>query len=358
MVASEVGFTELASRVRPGLEAALVEYLRGVTLSVRGLPRDVQLTVDAVRDLTLRGGKRLRAVLLAAGFEACGGEGGPDVVVMGGVSLELLQTYLLIHDDWMDGDDIRRGGPSVPFMIRSQVATRARREPRMADSLTILAGDFAAGLALDALSQVPVRPDRLTAAMREMGRVQRDVVLGQMCDVQASLSAEPPTEAAVELTHALKTGSYTVRGPLTLGAHLAGADEVALRALDAFADPLGVAFQLRDDLLGTFGHPDHTGKPSTGDIKQGKRTALIAALGADPESAALLARAFGNPDADPVDTEALVGRMVRSGAKQRVEDRIEELLGKASGALDNPSIGGRARDLLRGAAHALSHREK
>jgi geranylgeranyl diphosphate synthase type I len=358
MVTSDQGFVEFAASVRPGVETALHRFLSGVTDSVRSLPRDVQLTVDTVRELALRGGKRLRAGLLAAGYEACGGQGGPDAVVMGGVALELLQVYLLIHDDWMDGDDVRRGGPSVPAMVRAQVGGRARMEPRLADSLTILAGDFAAGLALDALSQVAVAPERLAAAAREMGRIQRDVVLGQMCDVGACLAPELPTEAAVELTHTLKTGSYTVRGPLALGAHLAGADAATLKALEDFADPLGVAFQLRDDVLGTFGDPHQTGKPSTGDIRQGKRTGLIAALASDAESAPLLARAFGNPEALPADADALIARMVASGAKRRVEERIDVLLEKASAALDNAPFGPSARVLLRGAAQALSHREK
>jgi geranylgeranyl diphosphate synthase type I len=353
-------FAAYAERVRPGLDAALASFLAGVTESVRPLPTDVQVTVDTVRDLSLRGGKRLRAVLLAAGYEACGGQGGPETVVMAGVSLELLQAYLLIHDDWMDGDDVRRGGPSVPAMVRAHfVARGVAGDDRSVDAFAILAGDFAAGLSLDALAQVPVPAERIAAAVREMGRIQRDVVLGQMCDLQGSVTREPPSEAAVELTHSLKTGSYTVRGPLALGAHLAGADATTLRALEAFADPLGVAFQLRDDVLGTFGDPKHTGKPATGDIRQGKRTALIAALAMmDTASADLVARAFGKADATTADIEALALRMVTSGAKARVEGRIETLLRQAMGALDAARFSPMARDLLRGAAQTLGHREK
>lgn len=353
-------FPAYAARVKPALDAALGRYLDGVTRSVAHLPEDVQATVDAVKDLTLRGGKRLRAVLLAAGYEACGGPGGPDAVVMAGVSLELLQVYLLIHDDWMDADDVRRGGPSVPAMLRAYFASRGgARAAHAAEASTILAGDYAAGLSLDALAKVPVPSERVAAAVGEMGRIQRDVVLGQMCDIQGERTREPPTEAAVELTHTLKTGSYTVRGPLALGAHLAGADAPLLHALEAFALPLGVAFQLRDDVLGTFGDPAHTGKPSTGDIRQGKRTALIAALASTGGgSAELLARAFGRADASAADVDALVHQIVASGARRRVEERIEVLLGQAIAALDAAPLRDDARELLRGAAHTLGHREK
>ena len=275
--------------------------------------------------------------------------------MLAGVSLELLQAYLLIHDDWMDADEVRRGGPSVPAMLRG----RFPGAPRAADAFTILAGDFAAGLSLDALARVPVAADRVAAAVREMGRIQRDVVLGQMCDLQGELTAEPPSEAAVELTHSLKTGSYTVRGPLALGAHLAGASVATLEALEAFADPLGVAFQLRDDVLGTFGDPRRTGKPSTGDIRQGKRTGLIAALAADGSETTriLLARAFGRADAAPADVDALVLRIESSGAKRRVDERIEALLSQAMVALERAPLSSGARELLRGAALTLGHRE-
>jgi len=357
-------FATYASRVRDGLEPALRTYLAEVENSVRHLPRDVQAAVESVRDLTLRGGKRLRAVLLAASYDACGGEGGAEAVVMAGVSLELLQAYLLIHDDWMDEDDVRRGGPSVPAMMRAHFA--GRREvgagsARVAEVFAVLAGDFAAGLALGALARVSVSPDRIAAALHEMGRIQRDVVLGQMCDVQGSVSGEPPTEATVELTHSLKTGSYTVRGPLALGARLAGASPRAMEALMAMADPLGVAFQLRDDVLGTFGDPTSTGKPSTGDLRQGKRTALIATLagtGVDHDTRNLLSRAFGKPDAPAADLEALVDRIVSSGAKRRVEERIDALLSEAMAALESAPFSRASRELLRGAADTLVHREK
>jgi geranylgeranyl diphosphate synthase type I len=352
-------FATYAGQVRPTLEASLAAYFEDVRSANRHLPEDVQATIDTVRDLTLRGGKRLRAVLLAAGFDAAGGKGGPDTVVMGGVALELLQSYLLIHDDWMDQDEVRRGGPSVPAMLRKHFCAKGN-PGRTADAFAILAGDFAGGLALEALQKVPVSPACLAAASHEMARIERDVVLGQMCDLSAELSKDSATFASVELTHRLKTGSYTVRGPLCLGASLAGADAATKRALEAFAEPLGVAFQLRDDVLGTFGDPRSTGKPSTGDLRQGKRTGLIAALAGDRSeaTAALLERAFGRAEASDRDLEALAHRIAESGAKKRVEDRIDALLAEALRVLGDAPFSGKARTLLAGAAYTLGHREK
>ncbi len=353
-------FATYARAFRPQVEASLESYLVAAAETVAALPADVQATADTVRNLALRGGKRLRAVLMAAAYDACGGEGGAEKVVLAGVSLELLQVYLLIHDDWMDGDDVRRGGPSVPAMLRTHFAGRGRKGAASADGFAILAGDLAAGYALDALARVPLPAPRVLAATLEMGRIQRDVVLGQLCDLQGELSREAPSEEAVEVTHRLKTGSYTVRGPLALGAHLAGADAATLAALAAFAEPLGVAFQLRDDVLGTFGDPKRTGKPSTGDLRQGKRTALIAALArgaVDPAVASVLEAGFGRADAAESDVDALADRIVSSGAKARVEQRIDALLAEALWALDRSPLPAPARDLLRGAAHTLGHRD-
>jgi geranylgeranyl diphosphate synthase type I len=178
--------------------------------------------------------------------------------------------------------------------------------------------------------------------------------------VHGSSSSELPTEAEVELIHTLKTASYTVRGPLLLGARLAGADEETCRALDAFSRPIGVAFQLRDDLLGTFGDPARTGKPSGGDIREGKRTGLIAALVAarpDARTASLLSRAFGRADADAADVDAILESMVAAEAPRKVEARIHALLAEATRTLDLAPIPDDSRALLRGAALTLAHRE-
>jgi geranylgeranyl diphosphate synthase type I len=134
-----------------------------------------------------------------------------------------------------------------------------------------------------------------------------------------------------------------------------------VQSLEAFADPLGVAFQLRDDVLGTFGDPLQTGKPSTGDIRQGKRTGLIAALAAvdgSEATATLVGRTFGNPSAATSDMDGLVELLASSGAKARVERRIDALLAQAKAALDVAPLPTAGRALLESAGHALVHRER
>jgi geranylgeranyl diphosphate synthase type I len=339
-------FARYAAAVRPKVESALDAWLAAKAASTATLSEGAGAPIEAAYDLARRGGKRWRAVLTLCAYEAFGGDGGVDTVVLAGVAMELLQVYLLIHDDWMDGDELRRGGPSVPAMMRARFG-----HGELADASSILAGDYTAGLALDALLSVPCASDRVVRAARELARVEEEVVAGQLLDVHA------PADWAIEATHALKTASYTVRAPVLIGATLAGASDDACRALEAYAVPLGVAFQLRDDLLGTFGDPSSTGKAALSDLRRGKRTALIAEVAQDPGASERLG-ALGHPAARQEDLEALAAYLDSSGVRARVEARIETLLARSRAAILAAPIPEPGRLVLLGSISALGNRER
>jgi geranylgeranyl diphosphate synthase type I len=341
-------FGSLVADVRSAVEARLVRILDAAVDSARPSGRDAVAPIEALRDLALRGGKRFRPVLIAAAHEACGGidSASNDAVLLAGAAVELLQTYLLIHDDWMDGDDVRRGGPSVHAMLRASYADVAQ-----GDAAAILAGDYASALAQEALLAMPLAPELVVEAGRAFARIQRDVIRGQLLDMRGA----PPE--GVESMHDLKTGSYTVRGPLALGAILAGASADQRASLECFAAPLGIAFQLRDDLLGTFGDPRATGKPAGNDLRRGKRTALVAALAGDAEGEGLLRRVFGVADAADADVAAVVAHLESSGARSRVEGRLRELLDRAGRELAAAPLSPRGKRWLQGAVSALGERD-
>ncbi len=291
-------------------------------------------------------GKRLRAVLLAAAYEACGGEPGAEAVAPAGVALELFQTYLLAHDDLMDGDDVRRGGPSLPALMRSCFG------PERCDAMSILAGDLAGAWSQRALFEVNVAPERVVRVAGVLARVHEDVVEGQVLDVRSA--ARDARE--VEAMHALKTASYSVRGPVVMGALLAGASDEQVAALSAFAEPLGVAFQLRDDVLGTFGDAAATGKPAGNDLREGKRTALVVDALRDPRGAAALGRVLGRRDATHDEVRAAVGLIETCGARARIEARIGELAHLSRAALERAALAAGGRALLERAIDALTER--
>ena len=351
-------FHALVGAARAQIDERLGPWLRPRVAEAALISEEVGIVAGAILELALRGGKRLRAALVAAGFEAAGPTALPaneeprwTVCVPAMIAVELLQTYLLIHDDWMDDDDVRRGGPAVHVLLREKLGARA-----LGDAAAVLAGDLASGYAQAALLETAVPADRALRAARAFSRIQVEVVTGQLAEMQAAVRTGPLP--SVETIHALKTASYTVTGPLLLGAALAGGDDARFAELERCGRPLGDAFQLRDDLLGVFGDPSATGKPIWNDIRQGKRTALVSELRGDARAEALLARAFGKPDAADADLAAVVRAMEDSGARARVEARVRELCNESRRVLDGMSatMSESGRAWLTGAIGALGDR--
>lgn len=342
---SERPFRSFARDVKAHVDGALADWLAPRVAEASSLHAEVGAVARACLDLAVRGGKRLRPALTAAAYEAFDGAGGARGIGPALVALELLQAYLLIHDDWMDGDATRRGGPSAHASLGAAFGSA-----QAGAVAAILAGDLAVAYAQEALLETDVAPAALVAAARELASMQHSVVLGQTLDVRSVSRGS----SDVERMHDLKTGSYTVRGPLRLGAALAGADDLARRAIDAFAGPLGIAFQLRDDLLGLFGDPSVTGKPRGSDLRERKKTAVVADLWLDAEWAA---RLEGAARLDDGAVDRLLGDIERTGARERVEARIVTLEKRALTELAALPVSARGRDLLADAARALTTRE-
>ncbi len=335
--------TRIASRTDGALDAFLAREA-----ALRGdLGVHVSLVTGAVDRLARRGGKRLRPALTAAAYLGLGGD---DVARIDGafVALELLQVYFLIHDDWMDQDDVRRGGPTVHVHLR-----RCFGDTAAGDAAALLAGDLACATAQGALATVLRGASERAEAASVLARMQSDVVLGQIRDMRS----DALTAAEVERTYALKTGSYTVDGPLVLGAVLAGATPADVAPLRAFAAPLGVAFQMADDLLGTFGEGEVTGKPIHGDLRQGKRTCLVVELAArakdDPAARARL-EAIGK--GSPEELREVADYMQASGVRSTVEGRLADLLSEARARLVDVPVRADMRSVLAGAIKALGAR--
>jgi len=282
-------------------------------------PRAIELVTE-VRDLTMRGGKRLRPIVTAAAFRAAHGPDSVEATFEVGAALELLQTYLLIHDDWMDEDDERRGGPAVHYAFQ-----RRHGRAHLGASLGVLAGDLASTFCWELFLRGRFPEDRRNEGNALFVQIQKEVFAGQQLDLMA--------DEDVERMHDLKTGSYTTRGPAELGGLLANADESAMRALRDWSAPLGVAFQLRDDLLSTFGSAQETGKPGD-DLRHGKHNAVIGAFRKrEPDSSALaiIDAVWGRPEASEEAVAAATA--VLSEAKADVETRLSLLADEATSAL-------------------------
>jgi geranylgeranyl diphosphate synthase type I len=246
---------EVRGRIEPVLDDFLAEREREMATMD---PRSV-LLVREIRRLVRAGGKRIRPAFCFWGHRAAGGAPGP-AIDRAAAAMELFHTFALIHDDVMDDSGTRRGVPAVHVRIAEERAAsvgspgaegpaaagaRSEGSERFGRSAAILVGDLAAVLADELLLDCGFPPERVVSALRRYARMRIEVAAGQFLD----LSETPHDRAATLRLAALKTGAYTVEGPLHVGAILAGAPPEVLTALSAFAHPLGEAFQLRDDVL-------------------------------------------------------------------------------------------------------------
>jgi geranylgeranyl diphosphate synthase, type I len=278
--------------------------------------RPAPVLFECVRDLTLRGGKRLRAAFVYAGARLFdpGAERDP-AVCDAAAAMELLHTYFLIHDDIMDEDATRRGGPSAHAAL-----TAATGDAKAGRDLAILAGDLASSLHERLVAGLDAPEDRRRTAAVLFARMHADVIHGQTLDLLGGAASEDVA------TH--KTASYTTVGPIAIGAALGGAawDDIVRAA--AIARPIGIAFQTSDDLLGVFGDPAVTGKPRGSDLRSGKRTALlqIALERADGRQRAAIEAVVGRRAAETAAIEAAISALAETGARDVCEENASALV--------------------------------
>ncbi|WJV44114.1 polyprenyl synthetase family protein [Streptomyces flavofungini] len=293
--------------------------------------RDVVARVTA---FVRRGGKRLRTAFVWSGWRAAGGSADATAVLAVGAALELLQACALVHDDVMDGSSLRRGGPAmhVDFAHQHRADGMDGAPESFADSAAVLAGDLALAWADDLLTEAALGSPHGVRLHSEWRAMRGEMVAGQYRDLHAQATGARGLDEAVTIA-TLKSALYTVERPLALGASLAGADARTLDALRSAGRCAGLAFQLRDDLLGAFGDPLLTGKPADDDLRTRKLTYLLAvALTLADASGDVDATAVLAPAAEPR-SDATVERMrlalERTGARAMVEAKIDELAAKS-----------------------------
>lgn len=261
------------------------------------------------------GGKLIRPRLVLAVHRALGGE---DLVAERRVaaSLELLHTAFLIHDDVIDRDWTRRGRPTVAAAFRQAARSRGRRADtaeHYGTSAAIIAGDLAVAGAIDLAWSATPDPTRARTLARIIGDAVSATAAGELMDVELAAAERGHVDAVLAMYEA-KTSVYSFCAPLQSGAVLAGAPHGVVAALGRAGMALGVAFQITDDLLGTFGDSTRTGKSVVSDAREGKQTVLAALLAAaDPAAAAAFRRGAGRPRAGVA--EAYRDAVERSGAR-------------------------------------------
>ncbi|MGW1560435.1 polyprenyl synthetase family protein [Streptomyces sp. NPDC002144] len=297
------------------------------------------------------GGKLTRSRFVWWALRACGGSEPPRAraALRVGAALELVQTCALVHDDVMDEAPTRRGRPALHIDVAAQYPEAGR----LGEAAAILAGDLALAWADDVVADTEL-PRETARRVRELWSAMRtEMVAGQYLDVHGEATSARSLLRAIRAAR-LKSALYSVERPLALGAALADAGPAATRALCSAGRCVGLAFQLRDDLLDAFADPRDTGKPAGGDIRSGKPTYLAAVAQAraeasgDERAQAVLRGTLGLRDASDAEVAAVREVFAATGAKDTVEVKIHRLVAQGLRHLDGAVLEPRALDHLQG----------
>lgn len=313
-------------------------YLRDRRRDTAYIGRDYDGLVAGLEEFVLSGGKRLRPAFAYWGWRAVAAAEPDPAMLRLFAALELLHACALVHDDVIDASATRRGKPTthVKFAALHRDQDWRGAADQFGTSAAILLGDLALVWADDIVAAAELPPDARRRVQRVWADIRTEVLGGQYLDIVAEAAGADSIASAMRV-NTYKTASYTVSRPLQLGA-AAAADRPDVQAIfHELGTDLGVAFQLRDDVLGVFGDPAVTGKPSGDDLRSGKRTVLLAeavelADNSDPAAAQLLRSSIGTEL-----TDAQVGELcdviTAVGALAAVEDRIETLTRRTQATL-------------------------
>ena len=358
------------------VDSRIVEFLVSRDSIVSRIAPELSPFALYSRDL-LSGGKRFRAQFCYWGWRAISpavsdtavpAESELDALVDLCAGLELFHAAALVHDDIIDNSDTRRGRPSVHRRFETLHAEQNWRGPgrSFGEGSAILLGDLLLAWSDELISRAVLGApslETLVAAREAVDVMRTEVTLGQYLDLLeerawATVDPQQSLERA-ERVIVYKSAKYSVEAPLVIGASLRGASVEQLDSLRRFGLPLGIAFQLRDDLLGVFGDAERTGKPSGDDLREGKRTVLVSLTRArlDPSARRLFDELLGDPELDDSQIRMLQQTMRETGAVAEVETMIGERVRTALGELQRAPIGETARVELASLARVITQRE-
>jgi geranylgeranyl diphosphate synthase type I len=344
---------------RAGVRRTVLERLSDY-VSARSADTLGHCGVDTAGDILLEfvdGGKCLRSTFMYLGW-LCGAPA-DDAALSATASLELLHTFALVQDDVMDDSSSRRGRPSVHIQLATWHAQRglSGSSRRFGESAAVLLADLCLIWAEQVLRECGLPADRLQRAWPRYDAMRTELAAGQFTDLLLDLGKSPTLESVMRVARA-KSGNYTVRRPLEIGAAMAGCDEHTLARLGEYGLAIGEAFQLRDDILGIFGSPAMTGKPNSGDLIERKATSVaVAALEmADPATRRQFDELIGSDHLDDTDLDYWRSLIIGTGAVQRIEDLISERVRSAREALDASTIDRSTRAALIHMASLCTHR--
>jgi len=279
-------------------------------------------------------GKRLRGAFLYYSYLMHGGKDLDEALRMTAF-IELIHSYLLVHDDIMDNADLRRGSFTIHKLYADKYKNADKVDPRhFGEGVALCAGDILCHVGLQILTQSKFPAEYKLKAFELLHYKLTEVGYGQTLDTLGQV-IEGVDEDYVLKVHYYKTGTYTYENPIHIGATLARGNDVDYKALSEYAIPAGIAFQLQDDILGMYGDEERLGKPADSDLKEGKTTLLIvyALDHATKDQRKILDRTLGNPNVTAKDLALVRNVIIDTGSLDYSKKVALKLVTKAKTAL-------------------------
>ncbi len=308
--------------------------LRNVAAAAKISPFYEQLWRDIHR-LISSGGKRVRPKMTVLAYEAFGGQDMSCILPVA-ASQELLHLSLLIHDDIIDRDYVRYGVDNVAGAYEKEHYLRVSDDTdrrHYALSAALLAGDLLLSSSYRLMLESTADATVLLEVQKRHSQSIFDVAGGELIDTESAFRSLGEVDAQTVALY--KTASYTFIGPLLSGALLAGAKDEDMLRLEKFAENLGIAYQLRDDIIGVFGDEIKIGKTTVGDIREGKYTYMVEQFYAlaSEQQRTHFELYFGDRDIQKNEVEVIKNLFVATGALEKTEMAVDEYAKKASEAL-------------------------
>jgi geranylgeranyl diphosphate synthase type I len=345
--------------MRKDINEALTQFIQNENKYLSKIGPELEPVANGIEKFLLDGGKRLRPLFAYVGFLATGTPISVDII-RAISSLELIHACALIHDDVMDGSDTRRGAPSIHKLFEALHLKDNLNgsSTKFGVASAILMGDLALVWSAQMLHTSGIKNKDLITVLPFYDEMRVELMAGQYLDVFEQSLATQSVDRSLKVAR-YKSGKYTIERPLHFGGSLGGASNELLEAFTNYGIPLGEAFQLRDDLLGVFGDPSETGKPSGDDLREGKRTALMAITmdRADTSQLKYLSKYFGDPNLSTEQIGQIQEIIVSTGAQSHIESMIEQLAQRSLSTLAFEGIAKVGKDLLTQLVHISTVRK-
>jgi geranylgeranyl diphosphate synthase type II len=348
------------TEVKKRVDTQLTEYCDTRTKSAHRVSERYGILWESINKLVEVGGKRLRPYMLIATYRAYAKEPHDEAIIPAAMAQEFVHLAMLIHDDIIDRDTIRYGIKNIVGQYEDAYQpyiNNPAERTHMTESMGILAGDVLLSEAYHLLSKVACSPAAMSQAVAILSRGIFEVIGGELLDTENAFVTD--TTISAEAIARYKTASYSFISPLTMGAALAGAPETELQALKQLAKQVGIGYQLRDDLLGVFGDESTTGKSTSTDIIEGKRTYLIEQferVATDAQRQAFFS-VFHKSHASEEALHNARKLLIEAGARAAVEEKIDTLRDQSMAIIQTLSISEASKATLTELVHACLKRD-